>query len=221
MAGLTLWIASKAAAFLFLIERAYIISWPITPRHKTPDYVLSYIVIFSAYFTVTVLSIKFRVAFVLEPADICIIGIQMYALIPLLLVEVLSYLYLTIRFLIPLVMVHFGGQGLLVPLRKVVIRTCIGTVIAMLSTAAVKISLTLFNGEPAWLCCMTCKIDALIACTTLHWITKPEATEGGENGTPQTLGVGFDENDKESGVVVETSQVSDNQRAASNSTTLV
>lgn len=62
---------------------------------------------------------------------------------------------------------------------------------------------------------------ALIACTTLHWITKPEATEGGENGTPQTLGVGFDENDKESGVVVETSQVSDNQRAASNSTTLV
>lgn len=149
-------------------------------------------------------------------------------------------------------MVHFGGQGLLVPLRKVVMRTCIGTVIAMLSTAAVKISLTLFNGEPAWLCCMTCKIDgmvtysrpssspfwskeqkgnqsadsnpsllALIACTTLHWITKPEATEGGENGTPQTLGVGFDENDKESGVVVQTSQVSENQRAASNSTTLV
>jgi hypothetical protein len=102
----------------------------------------------------------------------------MRGLIPLLLMEVLAYvspvrlnhahhtadppnpqLYLTLRFLVPLLRVHFTGNGLLLPLKRVVTRTVIATAITMLSTLAVKISLTLFNGEPAWLCCMTCKID--------------------------------------------------------------
>ena len=68
-------------------------------------------------------------------------------------------LYLTLRFLWPLIVVHFGGTGLLLPLRRVVRRTCIGTGITLLSLLTVKISLLMFNGEPAWLCCMTCKLD--------------------------------------------------------------
>ncbi|KAI5363267.1 hypothetical protein Slin15195_G106510 [Septoria linicola] len=208
---LTLYVVSKMAAFIFLIERAYIISWPVTPRYKTPEYILSCIGIFAPYVAVSALSIKYHIAMVNE-ARVCIIGIQMYALVPLLLVEVLSYLYLTIRFLVPLVTVHFGGQGLLLPLRRVVIRTCVGTGITMMSTLAVKVSLTMFNGEPAWLCCMTCKIDALIACAILHWITMPEAQDDGEHGTPQALGIGFD---KESATVVATSQSSSLNRAPS------
>lgn len=56
---------------------------------------------------------------------------------------------------------------------------------------------------------------ALIACTTLHWITTPETADSGEHGTAQALGIGFDDNDKESATVVETSQLSGSQRSAS------
>ncbi|KAF2216961.1 hypothetical protein CERZMDRAFT_80958 [Cercospora zeae-maydis SCOH1-5] len=208
---LTLYVVSKMAGFLFLIERAYIISWPVNPRHKTPEYILSCFALFVPYTIVASLSMKYSIAYV-NDAKVCIIGIKMYALIPLLLVEVLSYLYLTLRFLFPLLMVHFGGQGLLLPLRRVVMRTTIGTGITMLSTLSVKISLTMFNGEPAWLCCMTCKIDALIACAILHWITKPEMQDEGEPGAPQALGIGFD---RESATVVATSQSSESNRGGS------
>jgi hypothetical protein len=53
-----LFILTKAAGFLFLIERAYIISWPIAPRHKTPEYVLSCMGIFGPYVAVSGLAIK-------------------------------------------------------------------------------------------------------------------------------------------------------------------
>lgn len=56
--GLTLYCIVKAAGFLFLIERAYIISWPVNPRHKTVEYVLSCVFIFVPYVIVTALSIK-------------------------------------------------------------------------------------------------------------------------------------------------------------------
>ncbi|KAF2166057.1 hypothetical protein M409DRAFT_23785 [Zasmidium cellare ATCC 36951] len=192
MICLTLYCLTKATGFLFLIERAYIISWPVNPRHKTLEYVLSCFIIFVPYAVVTGLCIKYRIA-INNGNHVCVIGMQMFVLVPLLLVEVFAYLYLTLRFLIPLIMFHRGGTGLLAPLRRVMLRTCIGTAITMCSTLAVKVSLTLFNGEPAWLCCMTCKIDALIAATVMHWITIPDPTNHGyEDDTPQALGVGFE-----------------------------
>ncbi|CZT17280.1 uncharacterized protein RCC_03114 [Ramularia collo-cygni] len=210
----TLFVVTKAATILFLIERAYIISFPILPRYQHPEYVLSNLLIFVPYATIAGLSIYYRVAFTNEHG-VCIIGIQMVALLPLLLIEVLAYLYLTARFLIPLLMVRFGWQELVLPLRRVFIRTCIATAVAMVSTLAVKISLTMFNGEPAWLCCMTCKIDALIGCTMLHWMTKPEGQSGNEQDTPQMLGIHFD---KESSSAVERRQDSGTNSVVLNST---
>ena len=59
-------------------------------------------------------------------------------------------------------------------------------------------------------------LTALIACTTLHWITTPETADGGEHGPTQALGIGFDEsNDKESATVVGNSQSTTSQRAVS------
>lgn len=78
---------------------------------------------------------------------------------PMLGVETAAQLYLTLRFLQPLLRVHQDGSGLLLPLRKVVIRTLIGCAITMLLDVAVKVSLTLFNGEPSWLCFLACKAE--------------------------------------------------------------
>lgn len=79
---------------------------------------------------------------------------------PMLGVETAAQLYLTLRFLQPLLRVHQdGSSGLLIPLRKVVIRASIGCPITMLLDVAVKLSLTLFNGGPSWLCYLTCKAE--------------------------------------------------------------
>lgn len=60
------------------------------------------------------------------------------------------------------------------------------------------------------------RLTALIACTTLHWITTPETADGDENGPAQALGVGFDEsNDKESATIVGNSQSTTSQQAVS------
>lgn len=99
-----------------------------------------------------------RVAYLLS-GESCIIGMKMYSLMPMLGVEVAAQLYLTIRFLLPLLCVHRDGSGLLVPLRKVVVRSSVGCATTMLVDVAVKVSLTLFNGEPVWLCYLTCKIE--------------------------------------------------------------
>jgi hypothetical protein len=57
MLGLTLYVLTKAAAFLFLIERAYIISFPVSPRHRSLEYMLSTVCILVPYIAVTVLAV--------------------------------------------------------------------------------------------------------------------------------------------------------------------
>ena len=83
------------------------------------------------------------------------------SLITMLCVEVGAQLYLTGRFLWPLLRVNTEGNGLLSPLRKVVIRTSIGVATTLVLNIAVKTSLTLFDGEPTWLCYLTCKTEGM------------------------------------------------------------
>lgn len=184
---LTLHSISKGSDFLFLIERAHIISWPVNPRHKTIEYVASVLLIMVPYAGVTVLAIAYRT--MEDSAEtVCLIGIKDHALYPLLAIEVLSQVYLTLRFLVPLVMLRLTGKGLLLPLEGLVRRTFIGSLIDLLSSLGVRISFLLFDGEPAWLCCLACKVDALIASSVLHWITKPTNSDSERR---QKLGVGF------------------------------
>lgn len=108
-------------------------------------------------------------------------------------VETLAELFLTLRFLFPLLLVHRRGNGLLPPLRKVVIRTSVGAAITLLLDVAVKVSLTLFNGEPTWLCYLACKVEAFLAACVLHWITKPVLSKTERRSGQPELGVGFED----------------------------
>ncbi|KXT12247.1 hypothetical protein AC579_813 [Pseudocercospora musae] len=88
--GLTLYVLCKSAGFMFLIERAYIISWPTSPRYKTPEYILSSTCIVVPYAVVAGVAMMNRVAYRTE-GQVCIIGLKMFALLALTLVEVLAY----------------------------------------------------------------------------------------------------------------------------------
>lgn len=141
---------------------------------------------------------------------VCIIGMTRASLITMLCVEVGAQLYLTGRFLWPLLVVNTEGSGLLSPLRKVVVRTSIGVATTLVLNIAVKTSLTLFDGEPTWLCYLTCKMEgelmpirkvhspdvdgviAFLAACILHWITKPILSNDSYESNQTALGIGFD-----------------------------
>ncbi|KAI5367968.1 hypothetical protein Slin15195_G031020 [Septoria linicola] len=178
---------TKTSELAFLIERAYIISWPTKPRHRTREYVWSSVLILVPYTVVTALSLHFRIAHI-SNVNVCIIGPTRISLILMLCVEIGAQVYLTFRFLAPLLHVHHDGIGLMKPLRKVVIRTSIGVATTLLLNVTVKTSLTLFNGEPTWLCSLTCKVDAFLAACILHWVTMPIL---GDGDRAAALGIGF------------------------------
>lgn len=87
------------------------------------------------------------------------LGLERFASVPLLCVELAAQLYLTLRFLQPLLKVHHDGSGLLVPLRKVVIRTSIGCAATLLLDVAVKVSFAFFKETPSWFCHLICKAE--------------------------------------------------------------
>ena len=74
-------------------------------------------------------------------------------------VELLAQLYLTLRFLLPLLTVHKSGCGLMLPLKKVMAHAAIGSAITLVGNVAVKSSLALFNGENITVCYVTCKLE--------------------------------------------------------------
>lgn len=55
--GVTLHNIAKATELAFLIERAYIITWPVKSRLQTPEYILSTVGIFVPYIAVTAVAI--------------------------------------------------------------------------------------------------------------------------------------------------------------------
>ncbi|EME45155.1 hypothetical protein DOTSEDRAFT_33727 [Dothistroma septosporum NZE10] len=119
-----------------------------------------------------------------------------------------SQLYLILRFLLPLVTFRLTGKSLLLSLRNLVFRTFVGSFIGFLSSLGLRRPFLLFDGKPAWLCCIACKVggrnsraihtwsvadlsgEALITSTVLHWITKPTNSDSERR---QKLGIGFAE----------------------------
>lgn len=55
--GVVIHNAAKGAEFAFLIERAYIITWPVNSRLRSREYIASTVCIFVPYVTVTAVAI--------------------------------------------------------------------------------------------------------------------------------------------------------------------
>lgn len=164
---------------------------------------------------------KSRIAYLspATPGEMCAIGMHDAAISLMLCVETLSELFLTLRFLFPLIIVHKRGNGLLPPLRKVVACTSIGSTITLLMDVAVKVSLILFSGEPTWLCYLACKAEAMFAAYILHWITSPVLSEAErKNRQPSSSAAqhcvestGLSPGDTTSGAPGQRSQVDDDE----------
>ncbi|KAI5803256.1 hypothetical protein EDC01DRAFT_612002 [Geopyxis carbonaria] len=159
--------------YLFLVEKVFIIRGN-RQRWKDKLFLFNMFGMLLPYSVVIVLTFVFRNAAIGDDGQ-CRIGLKLQANIPLLIFDVLINVYLTYLFLNPLrglwTFKHGTGskQG---SLRRVALRTFIGSCSTLLSTLANLTSLLVLEGrEPGWVCFAVCNTDVLFSVLVLHWVT--------------------------------------------------
>ncbi|KAI9736295.1 MAG: hypothetical protein M1834_001181 [Cirrosporium novae-zelandiae] len=159
------------------------------PRFKDKLYIFNFFVIICPFWVVIVLNFVFRIAFI-DNEGVCIIGMERPVIIPLIVYDVGVNSYLTILFLIPLThMYSFRANTTNVTpaIRTVAVRTFFGSCGSLLSSIVNLVLLTLFNGEPGWVCLMSCNADVLFSAVVIHWVTTVDNASGQTNCSDPTL----------------------------------
>ncbi|KZL80136.1 hypothetical protein CI238_05386 [Colletotrichum incanum] len=150
------------------------------------------------FLLIVTMSFIFRIAHFED--GICIIGMEQPVLLPLISFDAAVNVYLTILFLLPLLSLHSVKYNFWKPwtldwrnrriprappnvrLRKLVIRTFIGSCCTLLSSVTNLTVLMALNGEVAWLCLLCCNTDIFFSALVINWITSP-----GQESTLRTL----------------------------------
>ncbi|KAF9565957.1 hypothetical protein EC968_003987 [Mortierella alpina] len=168
---LSLYTASKIIIYLFLIEKAYVVSSVATTRMQTTLYRIN-ILLLTPYTIILVLMILNRVA-VIDENDQCFIGLKPLASIVLILYDIFISCWLTTLFIRSLMstnpILQGPSQG---KLRQVVRRTLIGSVIALILSSSNIFTFVYYRGyEDSVLCLLSCTLDVTLNACTVHWVT--------------------------------------------------
>lgn len=98
---LACYVTTKILIYMFLVEKAFIIrSGSKKLRIHSKLYLFNTIVVLGAYCVVVVLNFVYRITKIEHKQ--CIIGMERYAMIPLIVYDLLVNIYLTILFVLPL-----------------------------------------------------------------------------------------------------------------------
>ena len=129
------------------------------------------------YLVVFVINFIFRIAYINKEGQ-CIIGMKKVSMIPLIAFDVLVNVYLTILFILPLRQLYSykhntrtAAPASAHPLRKVALRTFVGSCATLTSSVVNLTVLMVLEGEPGWVCLMCCNADILFSVVVLHWVT--------------------------------------------------
>ncbi|RDW63740.1 hypothetical protein BP6252_11285 [Coleophoma cylindrospora] len=161
--------------YYLLVEKAYIVNETIQPRMKCKSYLFNCFGMLLPYVIVIALNFVFRFAW-FNDKGICIVGMKLKAMMPLIIFDVIVNVYLTALFIIPLR--RLSRQGIeSSKLRIVTVRTFIGSLSTLTSSVVNLTVLMALRGEPAWICLMCCNIDILFSTCVLHWITNNDTVK--------------------------------------------
>ncbi|KAK1991771.1 hypothetical protein LX36DRAFT_589774, partial [Colletotrichum falcatum] len=184
--------------YLFMVERAHIIRQTRKPRMKSKLYLVNSFGMLGVFVLIVIMNFVFRITHFVD--GICIIGMQTPVILPLISFDAAVNVYLTILFLLPLLSLHSVKYNFWKPwtldwrnrriprsppnirLRKLVIRTFIGSCWTLLSSVTNLTVLMALNGEVAWLCLLCCNTDISFSALVINWITSP-----GQEATLRTL----------------------------------
>ncbi|KZL64768.1 hypothetical protein CT0861_02017 [Colletotrichum tofieldiae] len=184
--------------YLFMVDRAHIIRQTRKSRLKSKLYLLNSFGMLGVFVLIVIMNFIFRITHFED--GICIIGMEQPVLLPLISFDAAVNVYLTFLFLLPLLSLHSVKYNFWKPwtldwrnrriprappnvrLRKLVIRTFIGSCCTLLSSVTNLTVLMALNGEVAWLCLLCCNTDIFFSALVINWITSP-----GQESTLRTL----------------------------------
>lgn len=173
---LVCYLSSKVLIYLFLVEKVFIIRGN---RQRWQDrlFLFNMFGMLMPYCLVITLTFVFRNSAIGRDGQ-CRIGLKLAANIPLLIFDLFINIYLTYLFLTPLRGLWTfknGSRSKQGRLRRVALRTFVGSCATLLSTLANLTALLVLRGkEPGWVCFAACNADVLFSVLVLHWVTHQE-----------------------------------------------
>ncbi|KAK1980901.1 hypothetical protein LZ30DRAFT_794568 [Colletotrichum cereale] len=181
-----------------MVDRAHIIRQTRKRRLKSKLYIVNSFGMLGVFVLIVIMNFIFRITHFED--GICIIGLGTSVVLPLISFDAAVNVYLTILFLLPLLNLHSLKYSFWTPwtldwrnrriprappnvrLRKLVIRTFIGSCCTLLSSVTNLTVLMALNGEAAWLCLLCCNTDICFSALVINWITSY-----GQESTLRTL----------------------------------
>ncbi|KAL1630299.1 hypothetical protein SLS56_004971 [Neofusicoccum ribis] len=177
---LLFYLSAKVLQYHYLVERAHIVRADRTPRIKDKVYIFNCLFLILPYIGLVILNFYWRLGYI-NTEGICINGLEMQGLIPLLAFEILINIYMTLLYIFPFRKVLFKKQplGPNSILQAMAYRTSIATCFMIFVTVGNLIGLMVLHGEPVWLCFICCTGDVAICVMLLHWVTKNDRERRG------------------------------------------
>ncbi|KAI0047745.1 hypothetical protein FA95DRAFT_1189152 [Auriscalpium vulgare] len=160
---------SKILIYFFLIEKVHLVWNPLTTsRFKSPVYVICFATVLT-YVAVIALMLIGRIHYIRDD-NTCIIGLKPYSSIPLLSYDLYINVFLNALFVWPVLRSNTRMSNPRV--RRVAIRTLVASTVALTTSAANMIALTILKGEElGWVCVGSCGADVILNAVALFWAT--------------------------------------------------
>ncbi len=164
-----LYAASKVLIYGFLMERVYLVNAQ-TPRGRVSrvqsKWYRASSVFFGLWLGVAVTLIVGRIAKIRENDEACIIGLKLFATIPMLVVDLAVNVFLTSAFIIPLRKSSFQKA------RRLARNSVVAAIAALVTSAANFIILSVQRGEQlSWVCLGSCGLDVFANASIIFFIT--------------------------------------------------
>ncbi|GAA5863943.1 hypothetical protein JCM8547_005288 [Rhodosporidiobolus lusitaniae] len=164
-----LYAVTKAVLYVLLLEKLHVVHCHTAagkmPRWKSWWYRVG-AVLFVCWLGVAIAMIIGRVALVRQHDGACIIGLRLYATVPMLTVDAVTNIYLTTAFIIPIWKSNFPKAQRLARV------SAIAAVAALLTSFANIFVLTLQHGHQlSWVCLGSCGLDVSFNSIAVFFVT--------------------------------------------------
>ncbi|OJJ47563.1 hypothetical protein ASPZODRAFT_1715704 [Penicilliopsis zonata CBS 506.65] len=177
---LTSYLSTKLIYF-FLVEKAHLTRSTRAPRLKSKLYCFNCFGMMVPYCVLGLMNIIYRFSY-LDQGGVCVIGMDMKVMLPLIIFDATINIYLTLLFVLPLRSLYSYKASPDSVVRVIAIRSFLGSVGTMTSSIVNLTVLMVLQGEQAWICFMCCNAEVLFSNLVLHWVTSRDKINASSAG---------------------------------------
>ncbi|KAJ3868204.1 hypothetical protein EV359DRAFT_77863 [Lentinula novae-zelandiae] len=178
---------SKLLIYSFLVEKVYLVWSPTVSspqRTKSPIY-LGCVAMITVYAGVIATMFAGKIFFLRESDGVCIIGLQQYSSLTLVVYDLIINIVLTLLFLWPVFKVNLMNPRL----KSVATRTMLASAVALTTSTVNMLVLALLKGhENGWICLGSCGADVIFNALAIFWVTR---RRGQTYNYPSSIGPGI------------------------------